>query len=252
MTRKATPDHGSWVHRLPKNEKGRDFAIWGVDGDLGGLRVQLGSLGFMSDRDRLFSLGDGVGNSIVHAGTVLTSGIFTVMLAGRAERDLLKTLTDDGAYRQGDVGCMELAFPRGPFLSATEDRLQALPVALEVAGRDGVVFGFLPARVPMGASWQQLTEFLEDRHVTVAATCSYGEVIDELGPENVEGVGRFYCGGALSGQPGNYGNVTILPRGVVILLDDLARGRSDATGGAKAATVSVSGNVIQVEFRRRR
>lgn len=161
------------LHRYPLNTIGRDFAVGDLHGCYEALRRLLDRLNFDPGRDRLFSVGD-----LVDRGP--RSDLFAEYVdapwfhATRGNHDqlMLDAEVDNGAkliwFKNG--GAWSMAFTPAE-LTLWRDRVDELPLAIEVETRAGLV-GVVHADV-RAASWHSLVASLDQ--------------VDRLRPP-----GRFY------------------------------------------------------------
>lgn len=161
------------LHRYALNKEGRDFAVGDLHGCYEALRRLLGRLSFDPAVDRLFSVGD-----LVDRGP--RSDLFAECVdapwfhATRGNHDqlMIDAEVDEGAkltwFKNG--GAWSMAFTAAE-MTLWRDRLDALPLAIEVETKDGPV-GLVHADLRV-ASWRALVDSLDQ--------------VDRLRPP-----GRFY------------------------------------------------------------
>jgi len=241
----APAGQSGWLARVSANESGRDFAIWGIEGNIERLADLLSGAAFRRGHDRLFGLGNVVDGNVYHACSLLTGGLFEAILAGPNERSLLKQFAPGGQVSKSSLGFPEVSVPPGRFLESVELRLRELPVAVSI-GEGRSTIGLVVNKVPYGLPWHEFESHLSERHPEIATACCFGDPVSDTHPNPVEGVSLVVCGGFRVTSPTPAGNVVLFPPSELLEISTI-RARLRA---AKSIVAREQGNVIRVAFGR--
>ena len=195
--------------KIPRNERGRDFAVGDVHGHFSRLQESLDRLGFDPARDRLFSVGDLVdrGPESEAALEWLAQPWFHAV-QGNHEDYAIRHV------RTGQVDVMNWrGYGGGWFLDLPPDRQEVfaeafarLPIAIEVETSAGAV-GLLHADCPV-LFWPRLESALQDRYKRTSAACQWSrERLRQMDRTFIKGVRAVVAGHTPVAAPLLLGNV---------------------------------------------
>ena len=195
--------------KIPRNERGRDFAVGDVHGHFSRLQESLDRLGFDPARDRLFSVGDLVdrGPESEAALEWLAQPWFHAV-QGNHEDYAIRHV------RTGQVDVMNWrGYGGGWFLDLPPDRQEVfaeafarLPIAIEVETSTGAV-GLLHADCPV-LFWPRLESALQDRYKRTSAACQWSrERLRQMDRTFIKGVRAVVAGHTPVAAPLLLGNV---------------------------------------------
>ncbi|MDR6603144.1 serine/threonine protein phosphatase 1 [Achromobacter deleyi] len=195
--------------KIPRNERGRDFAVGDVHGHFSRLQESLDRLGFDPARDRLFSVGDLVdrGPESEAALEWLAQPWFHAV-QGNHEDYAIRHV------RTGQVDVMNWrGYGGGWFLDLPADRQEVfaeafarLPIAIEVETSTGAV-GLLHADCPV-LFWPRLESALQDRYKRTSAACQWSrERLRQMDRTFITGVRAVVAGHTPVAAPLLLGNV---------------------------------------------
>ena len=150
---------------LETNQHGTDYVVGDLHGETSRLKAQLDSIGFNPDTDRLICVGDLIdrGPESPEALALLDEPWFFAVL-GNHEYLMLS-----GMKYQSSKDRMTWLSHGGEWISSTDashwptwfEKLEALPVAIEVTNKEGVKYGIVHADFP-GTHWDQFDMFDQD------------------------------------------------------------------------------------------
>lgn len=195
--------------KVPRNERGRDFAVGDVHGHFSRLQESLDQLGFDPACDRLFSVGDLVdrGPESEAALEWLAQPWFLAVQGNH----------EDYAIRHVRTGQVDVTNWRGYgggwFLDLPEARQKVfaeafaqLPIAIEVETSGGVV-GLLHADCPV-LFWPRLEFALQDRYKRTSAACQWSrDRLRQMDRTGIQGVRAVVAGHTPVAAPLQLGNV---------------------------------------------
>lgn len=213
--------------RIPKNERGRDFAVGDIHGHFSRLQESLDAIGFDPGCDRLFSVGDLIDRGPESEASLrwLDKPWFHAVQGNHEDYAMRHVRT-----RQVD---MENWAKRGGawFLSLSSHRQRAyaaaytaLPVAIEIVTRTGLV-GVLHADCPV-RDWSSLEGILTTRYKRSRAIAQWSRArLERANCAGVAGVRAVVVGHTPVTVPRALGNVIHIdtagwePTGYFTLLD---------------------------------
>ncbi len=195
--------------RLSKNDLGRDFIVGDIHFKKIGLYKGLRALGFDSEIDRVIAVGD-----LIDRGPGVLDGLkllgepwfFTVQ--GNHERMLIEAYRDNPHSRYSSHGA-------GWWSTIDEDskpmivaKLESLPTVVEVECDRGIV-GVVHADIPVGMSWQEFVEQLDNPQIEDIALWGQERIVKHY-RDGVQGVWRVCTGHTWIPHPLRFGNVLAL------------------------------------------
>lgn len=159
---------GQTLVRLPPNERGRDFYIGDLHGCTGHLDVLLSAVQFDRSADRLISTGDLIdrGPDSWGASALIDEPWFHAVLGNHEVFALacqeVHPFTDwQGLMRYYRSATWQRQLPPDK-LTLLIERLNSLPVALEVEQRDGRRFGVIHGEIAFVPGWSLLYDLNRD------------------------------------------------------------------------------------------
>lgn len=213
----------SVVKRLPLNLEGRDFVVGDIHGAYDLVIEAMHRVKFDPLRDRLFSVGDLINRGPKsHWCADFLRQPYTHAVKGNHEQMML-SLYANGAPDEDSLRqiCSQnglewwIEMPHEKRLDIL-NQLQALPFAIEVQTRRGLV-GLLHADIPKGMSWPAFLANLEVGDRETQKACLWGRLrINEDNKEVVPGVGRVFVGHTIQWNGiKQFGNVYAIDTGAV-------------------------------------
>lgn len=195
--------------KVPRNDRGRDYAVGDVHGHFSRLQVSLDQLGFNPKRDRLFSVGDLVdrGPESEDALEWLAQPWFFAVQGNH----------EDYAVRHVRTGEVDVknwrGYGGGWFLDLPEDQQKVyaeafaqLPIVIEVETSGGAV-GLLHADCPV-LFWPRLEFALQDRYKRTSAACQWSrDRLRQMNRAGIQGVRAVVAGHTPVPAPLQLGNV---------------------------------------------
>lgn len=195
--------------KVPRNDRGRDYAVGDVHGHFSRLQVSLDQLGFDPKRDRLFSVGDLVdrGPESEDALEWLAQPWFYAVQGNH----------EDYAVRHVRTGEVDVknwrGYGGGWFLDLPEDQQKIyaeafaqLPIVIEVETSGGAV-GLLHADCPV-LFWPRLEFALQDRYKRTSAACQWSrDRLRQMNRTGIQGVRAVVAGHTPVPAPLQLGNV---------------------------------------------
>lgn len=233
------------IHRYPRNESGRDFAVGDVHGHFTRLANALASVGFDTGKDRLFAVGDLVdrGPECHHAVRWLQQPWFHSVRGNHEDiaiRYAKGNPVDRSIYsRNGGDWFMAMPVDQQRLFA---DAFNKMPIAIEVDTPDGLV-GLVHADCPF-PDWRQLREALENPPKqsfisSVEDQCMWSRGRTEsVNRDGVGGIRAVVVGHTPLERPAVLGNVYHIDTGGWLqdgrftLLDLATLKAVDGTGGA--------------------
>ena len=219
------------ITRLPKNDAGRDFAVFDVHGHFDRLEQLLARVGFDCKRDRLILGGDLVDRGpdsdqvldwLARPGRYAFMGnheLMTIAHACGTKEDADEHIVNGGGWMATMPDDVKLEYAQA---------FAALPLAIEVQTAAGLV-GLVHADIEPGVSWQALVAELESGSRDSANWLLWSrERINRLAQgirtPDVDGVSRVYVGHTPVKTPMLAGNVAFVDTGAcfggqMILID---------------------------------
>jgi serine/threonine protein phosphatase 1 len=199
------------------NTVGRDFVVGDIHGCFRKLEVELATLGFDPETDRLFSVGDLVdrGPDSELAIEWLEKPWFHAVRGNHEQMaiDCAKGGIDTGCYL-ANGGAWFLALTR-PEQRKFADVFESMPIAIEVETAAGLV-GIVHANSPYG-HWTDLAQGLSGaRASALADVCMWdrSRILNE-DASGVSGVHALYVGHTPVHRPTSLGNVHYVDTGAV-------------------------------------
>jgi serine/threonine protein phosphatase 1 len=209
------------VQRYNRNSRGRDFVVGDIHGCFDQLRQALDAGMFVSETDRLFSVGDLIdrGPQSTEALGWLTKPWFHACL-GNHEDLALRSRYDESALLSW------VLFNGGEWWvtldSETQIRYTAalghLPMAMEIETTHGRV-GIVHADIPETLSWQTFIDALESGDVAAREIALWSRRrADGLVTSSVEGIDRVVCGHTITDDRKihRYANVWFIDTGAFL------------------------------------
>jgi serine/threonine protein phosphatase 1 len=208
--------------RLPRNLKGRDFAVGDLHGTFDQVLRAMEKVNFDQSQDRILSVGDlidrGPGS---HRSARFLSHDWVHAVMGNHEAMLLE------AYEDGEAHPAVLAYMHSrngfSWWRDTPDSVKAdilvairkLPFAMEVDTVRGTV-GLVHADVPAGMSWQDFVAALEGGDLRIGEVAIWGRDRLHSGDETgIPGIGRVFVGHTPMKRLTKFGNVYAIDTGAV-------------------------------------
>lgn len=204
----ATPILSNSLNHFALNTAGHDYVVGDIHGCFGKLQVHLAGLGFDSEKDRLFSVGDLVdrGPDSEAALEWLAKPWFHA-IRGNHEQMAIDTL--EGFYEpanyafNGGQWFMDLAPERKQLFV---DAFKKLPLWMEIETNEGLV-GLVHGDGP--SDWKYIHK-LHEHHLL------WGRMrITRKDPTPVKNIHHIYCGHTPLKEPTTYGNTTFIDTGAV-------------------------------------
>jgi serine/threonine protein phosphatase 1 len=205
------------LKHFPLNEAGRDFVVGDIHGCFAKLQVKLDEIGFDPEKDRLFSVGDLVdrGPESEKALEWLDKPWFHAVRGNHEQMaiDHCSGLSDAGLYAYNG-GAWMLGKTKAE-AQQYADAFSALPIAIEVETKDGLV-GIVHAD-PVLKSWTELKQALEGpRADQFAQLCIWSrDRASQKDTTEVDGIEAVIVGHTPMQQPISLGNVFYIDTGAV-------------------------------------
>ena len=209
---------------FPPNKKGRDFVVGDIHGHFKLLTAALNKLGFDTDVDRIFSVGDLIdrGPDSIDILNWLEKPWFHAV-RGNHEQMLIDCLSGHGDIprhiRNGGAWLYEL---QPAIQHALLKALQALPLIIEVDLSSGQPIGIVHAEAPVirrNDGWQEAKDAITgksgERHQRQALkTALYArEKIEQNDHTPIKGIDRLYVGHSTVPNITHLGNVVYIDTG---------------------------------------
>ncbi|MBI6882472.1 metallophosphoesterase [Pseudomonas putida] len=212
------------LRRLPINRDGRDFIVTDIHGCFSLLESLLVEVGFDETKDRLLIAGDLVDRGPEnHLAVEWLKKPWVHAIRGNHDQMLLDAYANGGDYtheRNGGEWYATLMRDNPELAQEFCEFFIGLPFALEVAGKDGSVYGVVHGECPT-FEWKRFTDILEhdENPVTfdqVATAAIWMRTrIDFRDETPVSGIDLIFVGHSPVDKPIQLGNTLYLDTGAV-------------------------------------
>lgn len=212
------------VRRFEPNLLGRDFTVGDVHGHFELLEALLRRLRFNTKRDRLFPVGDLVDRGPYSSGVLewLSKSWFHPVRGNHEQMMIDSVLHDDDARsHRRNGGEWAYGLPADERQEIAE-RLDELPIAIEIALPDGGAVGIIHAQAPFlnrNAPWSMGVEALEGKHGKAIQQVAVNEAlwsrsrIQSQDRTPVDGVRTLYVGHSSVREVMQLGNTAYIDTG---------------------------------------
>lgn len=207
------------VLRLEKNITGKDYVVGDVHGCFSLLALALRHIGFDTEKDRLFSVGDLVDRGAESEKAIewIEQPWFYAVQGNHEQMAIHYAFSEDwidSAIYMSNGGAWFVGLPKAEQADIAH-AFASLPLAIEVAGEWGIVHA-----EPAGQSWQSMCDTLEhgesfSREMLINQITWGRDRIKNGNPANFQGIGRVYVGHTPVRAPITLGNVIYVDTGAV-------------------------------------